>query len=60
MIGIVLFTEPFRSPHIETMPVGEGPSINETDTHLRTTLVTKFIGVMFCIPSMFGQAAECE
>jgi len=60
MIQIVLVTEPFRSSHIETVPEGGDPSISETETHLPTTLVSEFIGVLFCIPSMFGQAAECE
>jgi hypothetical protein len=60
MIGIVLVTDPFRSFNIETMPEGESSSMNETDPHLPNTLLSKFIGVLCCIPSMFGQAAECK
>jgi len=60
MVQIFLVTEPFRSFHIETVPEGGGASIGEAETNLPTTLVSEFIGVLFCIPSMFGQAAECE
>jgi hypothetical protein len=59
MIGIILVTEPFRGSGIE--PISEEKATTMTDTDaLPTTLISKFIGVLFCIPSMFGQAAECE
>jgi hypothetical protein len=60
MIGIVLVTDPFSSSNIETVPEGENLSMNETDAHLPNILLSKLIGVLFCIPSMFGQAAECK
>jgi hypothetical protein len=60
MIGIVLVTDPFRSSNIQTLPEDETLSISETDAHLPNTLLSKLIGVLFCIPSMFGQAAECK
>jgi hypothetical protein len=60
MIEIILVTEPFRGSGIEPISEEKATTMTETDAHLPTTLISKFIGVLFCIPSMFGQAAECE
>lgn len=56
MVGIVLVTDPFGGLDVEPLPEVR----LEADGQFPNALVSKLIGIIFCIPSMFGQAAECK
>lgn len=60
MIGIALVTDPLERLNVESVGDGEPLSDHGGGGHLPNSLVSKLIGLIICIPSMFGQAAERE
>jgi hypothetical protein len=61
VIGVILVTDPFRKLDNAKSPIDlDAPTQEEDRSHLSDTLVSKLIGVIYCIPGMFGQATECE
>jgi hypothetical protein len=55
----MLVTDPFGRPDVQLEVDLKRLSSLEGD-HLSNTLVSKLVGIFFCIPSIFGQAAERE
>lgn len=60
MVGIVLVTDPLERLAVKLPDDGQPLTRSDARGHLPNDLMSKLIGLILCIPSMFGQATECK